>query len=109
MPTVIAHYSWSSAFILPKSVVLNDGDGFDDRVPGSWYIKWNTLHYIDANGKAMTIEGGEDEPSMKRPDDTDFDEDDHLDDDAEFNPQPDSDEEDDDDEQSDSDEESDSD
>jgi hypothetical protein len=34
---------------------------------GSWWIKWNTLHYIDANGDEQKIEGSDPDVDAKRP------------------------------------------
>ena len=73
MPTVRCTYTIYASYSLPKSVKLlsveeNNNLGFDEVKPFSWYIKWDTLHYFDAEGKEHTVRGGEpDTDDWKRP------------------------------------------
>jgi hypothetical protein len=49
----------SSDFVLPKGIKLLSKEVNDkiktDGVPFSWWIKWDTLHYFDANGKIQDV------------------------------------------------------
>jgi hypothetical protein len=63
MPTVQCKYTVYGSYSLPKSVKLlsveeNKKVGDEDK-PFSWYIKWDTLHYFDAEGKKHTVIGRE--------------------------------------------------
>jgi hypothetical protein len=53
---IMVNYNVYGEFMIPKNIPLLSSD---DNVPGlpfSWYVKWNTLHYLDADGNEMTIE-----------------------------------------------------
>jgi len=57
---IVAYYNLASSFRVPKDVPLlssaeNDKCG-GIETPWSWWIKWDTLHYIDDKGVEHSIE-----------------------------------------------------
>ena len=74
MPRVTATYESQATFTLPANVKLIEDDSFADGVIGAWYVKWNILHYIDADGKEQKVECDQQmEQGYKRPYDTELD------------------------------------
>lgn len=60
MRTIIAHYRVSSEFQVPKSIPLlsvedNEGNVLGKKTPWSWWIKYDTLYYYDANCNVCEI------------------------------------------------------
>lgn len=59
MPRLIAKYGNESHFNIPKGIKLlsiEENKKAKGSIPGSWYIKWDILHYIDNDGKEKEIE-----------------------------------------------------
>ena len=70
MPTLCVNYTASSVIEIPDDVKLmsvEDNAGAKMGDCGSWWIKWNVLHYYDAEGQEHKIDGGEVEFDAKRP------------------------------------------
>ena len=70
MPTLLATYNAYSTFEIPDDVFLltvEENAGAENMTVGSWWIKWNTLHYIDANGDEKKIDGSDPDVDAKRP------------------------------------------
>jgi hypothetical protein len=69
-----------SDFLIPPHVKLLTPDENDritnNNVPGAWWIRWNVLHYYDADGQHQTIEPHHnsliDDDDIKRPTETEF-------------------------------------
>ena len=84
MRTIIANYSSSTIFQIPKSLKLlskKENDKIhEENIPFSWWIKWDTLNYYDENGEVQKIEG-DNSSDMKRPDDVEEEEEDDEDED----------------------------
>jgi hypothetical protein len=69
MPNLLVTYNAYAEFKIPEgvfilSILMND-DAPEGAI-GSWWIKWNTLHYIDRDGKEQTIDGSEPDVDAKR-------------------------------------------
>jgi len=87
MRVIIARYEVQSDFRIPKNIPLlsnEDNDGAGEKV-WSWWIKWNTLHYIDDKGEVQTIEPYSDarDDDLKRPSFGEEDEEQETDDEEE--------------------------
>lgn len=57
---VIISYSINSKFDMPQGVKLlsvEDNNKAKEGTPFSWWIKWDTLHWYDADGDEQTVEG----------------------------------------------------
>ena len=70
MTTLIVCYNAYAEFKIPEGVKLMSVEDNDDAPVnsiGSWWIKWNTLHYYDADGKEQKIDGSEPDVDAKRP------------------------------------------
>jgi hypothetical protein len=54
-----ATYQSYYTFPVPKHVFLldKDDDKNDGKNPGSWWVKWAILFYIDKNGKEIEVQG----------------------------------------------------
>ena len=70
MKVIVVEYSAYRQFKVPADVFLlpaedNDGAGNDDI--GSWWVKYDTLHYVDKAGKWQELKGGEVCCDGKRP------------------------------------------
>lgn len=63
MPMLEVDFTVYCLFKIPEGIhLLNPNDNtkaIDSKqiVPFSWWIKWRTLHYIDADGKECEIKG----------------------------------------------------
>lgn len=63
MPVLEVSYNVYCTFTLPEGVHLlkptenNKAKYVKEVVPFSWWIKWETLHYIDADGTECEVEG----------------------------------------------------
>jgi len=71
MKVIVAEYSAYREFEIPDDVFLlsaEDNDGAGNDQVGSWWIKWDRLHYVDADGKWQELNGGEVSCEGKRPD-----------------------------------------
>jgi hypothetical protein len=71
MSKVVARYSCYGTWILPKGVQLDKYIKYPN--PGSYFIKWDVLYYIDKDGVEHTITNNTDpgdNHDFKRPDDT---------------------------------------
>ena len=87
---IVASYTAYSEFKIPKNIPLLSTADNIPNTPWSWYIKWNTLFYIDGDGNEKEIDKRyEIEPDFKNPDnyesddtDTDSDSDDYTDTDS---------------------------
>ena len=64
-----------ATFELPDDICLFDMEDNNNPEnagkPGSWYVKWATLHYIDLDGEEQEIEMIPDSMNVKNPDDGD--------------------------------------
>ena len=64
-----------ATFELPKDICLFDMEDNNNPEnagkPGSWWIKWTTLYYIDLDGEEQKIEMEPDCMNFKYPDDGD--------------------------------------
>lgn len=80
--TLLVSYSSQSKFVLPPGVTLDRAlrDGGDTE--GSWYIKWDVLHY-KKDGKWMTLEPvyPASESDLKRPSEVEEDDEEEWDED----------------------------
>jgi len=74
---ITATYNLYSTFKVPDYLLTpEENDKVDHDVVGSWYIKWNTLHYINKDGEEVEVEPTgdiEDAHDYKRPDSVDYD------------------------------------
>jgi hypothetical protein len=71
MKVIVAEYSAYREFEIPDDVFLlsaEDNDGAGNDQVGSWWIKWDRLHYVDKDGKWQELNGGEVSCEGKRPD-----------------------------------------
>jgi hypothetical protein len=55
--------------VLPEGVTLLSVEQNTGAVPWSWWIKWDTLYYLDADLKEHEVEGTavRDDQAFKRP------------------------------------------
>lgn len=68
-----------STFVLPEGLVLSmDDENKEANAPGVWWIKWNTLYYVDKNGDIQEIKPTDiyTDDDMKHPVETDIEEED---------------------------------
>jgi hypothetical protein len=80
MPKVIAEYHAYGEFHLSKEITLLPPAENKEGKPWSWYIKWNTLYYLDAEGVEHEVESEyevEESLCCKRPAEVTVDMDDH--------------------------------
>ena len=81
MPILYASYSCTTAFRLPENVFLlpvDENKRAKEGVYGSWWIKWDNLHYYDKDGKEIIMENSDVfETDYKRPAETEIDFDEH--------------------------------
>jgi hypothetical protein len=74
MRTIIARYSVSSEWKIPKELKLlseEENKKAKGNIPFSWWIKWDTLHYYDADGVEQELEAeyqASEHTDFKRPD-----------------------------------------
>ena len=87
MPSITVFYNISSTFTLPKDVFLlsveENRNVKGENVYGSWWVKWNVLHYYDKDGKECKVESDYGEPDLKHPNeqDTEIDFEEHAEED----------------------------
>ena len=82
MRVILADYHLTSTFRVPKGVpLLEESENICDKA-WSWWIKWDTLHYIDAEGDEHTIDAyhSASHSDFKRPDKVEMEEEDTDDD-----------------------------
>ena len=71
MPLLEVTYTVYCTFKLPEGVHLltpsenRKAQEKKETVPFSWWIKWQTLHYIDAEGNECEVEGDACDGQMK--------------------------------------------
>jgi len=56
MRVITARYDAYSDFRIPKNVPLLSVEDNEEGKPWSWWIKYDTLHYIDDKGEEHEIE-----------------------------------------------------
>jgi len=75
---IIANYNLCSCFRVPKDVPLLSNEENKFGKPWSWWIKWDTLGYVDDKGVEHEIEAyssaSEGDYDFKRPDSVNEDE-----------------------------------
>jgi hypothetical protein len=82
MRVILADYLLTSTFRVPKGVpLLEENENICDKA-WSWWIKWDTLHYIDDKGVEHTIEAycSASDDGFKRPDKVEMEDEDTDDD-----------------------------
>jgi hypothetical protein len=83
MPIIYASYTYTTIFSLPKDVFLlsveeNTHRKRMEQVYGSWWIKWDVLHYWDKDGKEIKIKSDEEIDEKKYPEETEIDYEEHA-------------------------------
>ena len=73
MRTIIASYTVSSEWKIPKDIKLlseEENKKAKGNIPFSWWIKYDTLYYIDEDGEEQELEAEykASESDFKRPD-----------------------------------------
>jgi hypothetical protein len=71
-----AEYSTFTQFRIPSRIPLLSAeenfkieDKNEEKIPWSWWIRWDKLYYYDASGEIQSIKSYfEGEPNYKRPD-----------------------------------------
>ena len=73
MRVIRADYLLTSSFRVPKKVPLLSVEDNDGDKAWSWWVKWDTLHYIDDKGVEHEIEPyySASDDDFKRPDKVD--------------------------------------
>ena len=73
----VANYMVQTTFRVPREVqsyllgsfenevAMSNSKG--DSVVGTWWVKWNTFHYVDQEKKIQSVEGDEDGDNFKYP------------------------------------------
>lgn len=69
---ITAYYEAKSYFVIPKAIkkyLLPDEANIPAMAgkPGSWWIKWDVLYYVDKDGNEHKHLGVQDEGERKRP------------------------------------------
>jgi hypothetical protein len=77
------NFSVCRTIIVPTELAkkLQENENTKYGLPYSWFVKWATLYYFDADGNEHEIEAEEDSPdTYKRADDMDWQDDDEQED-----------------------------
>jgi hypothetical protein len=69
---ITAYYEAKTYFVIPKAIkkfLIPEALNIPAMAgkPGSWWIKWDVLYYIDKEGNEQKLEGSQDEGERKRP------------------------------------------
>jgi hypothetical protein len=80
--SLVVYYAISRDIRVPKELAkkLRENENTEYGLPYSWFVKWATLYYFDADGNEHEIQAEDDNEGYKRADDMNWEDDDGKDD-----------------------------